>query len=189
MGTISTAEFKNGSKLKLDGVPYTIVEFQHVKPGKGPAFMRTKIKSLKDGKVLDKTFRAGEKVETPDLNHAEMQYLYQAGSEYMFMDNNTYEQVSLTADQLGDAVDFMLENMEVKVLYFEGAPIDVEIPSFLDLEVVETGPGVRGDTASAGATKPATVETGAVIKVPLYLEQGERIRVDTRNRTFIERAK
>ena len=189
MGTISTAEFRNGSKLKLDGVPYTVVEFQHVKPGKGPAFVRTKIKSLKDGRVLDRTFRAGEKVEMPDLTHSVMQYLYQAGSEYMFMDNETYDQVSLTAGQLGPAVDFMMENMEVKVLYFEGEPIDVEIPTFLELEVVETGPGVRGDTASSGATKPATLETGAVVKVPLYLEAGERIRVDTRTCTYMERAK
>ena len=188
MGTISTAEFRNGAKLELDGVPFNIVEFQHVKPGKGGAFVRTKLKSLRDGRVLDKTFRAGEKVDTPDLTHAVMQYLYQAGDEYVFMDNETFEQVSLTPDQLGDAVDFMLESMEVKVLYHNGAPIDVEIPNFLELEIVDTDPGVKGDTASGGA-KPATLSTGAVVKVPLYIEVGERVRVDTRNRTYMERAK
>jgi elongation factor P len=188
MATMSTAEFRNGTKLELDGEPYTIVDFQHVKPGKGGAFVRTKLKSLRGGRVLDRTFRAGEKVDVPDLTHATMQYLYNQGDEYVFMDNTTFEQVTLTADQLGEAVDFMQENMEVKVLFHRGEPIDVEIPNFLELEIVETDPGVRGDTATGGA-KPATLETGAVVKVPLYIEAGERIRVDTRNRTYIERAK
>ncbi|MFQ5508189.1 MAG: elongation factor P [Leptospirillia bacterium] len=189
MGTISTAEFKNGVKLELDGVPFTITEFQHVKPGKGPAFVRTKIKSLRDGRVLEKTFRSGEKVDTPDLTHTTMQYLYKQGDdEYVFMDNETYDQVSLTGDQLGEARQFMLENMEVKVLYHKGEPIDVEVPNFLDLEIVETDPGVKGDTASGG-TKPATLETGAVVKVPLYIEAGEKIRVDTRTCIYMERAK
>ncbi len=188
MGTISTAEFRNGSKLEMAGVPYTVIDFQHVKPGKGGAFVRTKIKSLRDGRVLDKTFRSGEKVDVPDLTHASMQYLYQAGEDFVFMDNDTYDQVSLSADQLGDARDFMLENIEAKVLYHNGMPIDVEIPSFLELEIVDTDPGVKGDTASGGS-KPATLSTGAVVKVPLYIEIGERIKVDTRNRTYIERAK
>jgi len=188
MGTISTAEFRNGSKLELSGVPYTVVEFQHVKPGKGGAFVRTKIKSLRDGRVLDKTFRSGEKVDVPDLTHAAMQYLYQAGDDFVFMDNDTYDQVELSGKQLGDARDFMLENIETKVLYHNGEPIDVEIPNFLELEIVDTDPGDKGDTASGG-TKPATLSTGAVVKVPLYIEIGERVRVDTRNRTYIERAK
>ena len=188
MGTISTAEFRNGAKLEMGGVPFTITEFQHVKPGKGPAFVRTKLKSLKDGRILDKTFRSGEKVDIPDLTHAEMQYLYQDGDGYVMMDNDTFDQVSLTADQLGDARDFMMENLELKVLYHNGVPIDVEIPNFLELDIVDTDPGVKGDTASGG-TKPATLSTGAVVKVPLYIEIGERIKVDTRNRTYIERAK
>ncbi len=188
MGTISTAEFRNGGKIELDGVPFTITEFQHVKPGKGGAFVRTKLKSLRDGRVLDKTFRAGEKVNTPDLSVAAMQYLYATGDEYVFMDNDTYEQVTLTVDQLGDAKDFMLDNMEVKVLYHNGMPIDVEIPMFLELEIADTDPGVKGDTASGGS-KPATLTTGAVVKVPLYIEVGEKIRVDTRTRTYMERAK
>ncbi|MDH5527473.1 MAG: elongation factor P [Nitrospirota bacterium] len=188
MGTMSTAEFRNGAKIELDGVPFNIVDFQHVKPGKGGAFVRTKLKSLKDGRVLEKTFRSGEKVDTPDLVHTTMQYLYQAGDDYVFMDNNTYDQVTMTAAQLGDALDFMLENMEVKVLYHQGSPIDVEIPTFMELEIAETDPGVKGDTASGGS-KPATLVTGAVVKVPLYIEVGEKIRVDTRTRTYIERAK
>ncbi len=188
MGTISTAEFHNGAKIELDGVPFSITWFQHVKPGKGAAFVRTKLKSLRDGRVLDKTFRSGEKTTTPDLVITEMQFLYSAGDEYVFMDNTTYDQVSLSRDQLGDARDFMLDNMEVKVMYHNGQPIDVEIPMFLELEVVETDPGVKGDTASGG-NKPATLSTGAVVKVPLYLEVGERIKVDTRNCTYIERAK
>jgi elongation factor P len=188
MGTISTAEFRNGAKLEMNGVPFSIVEFQHVKPGKGPAFVRTKLKSLKDGRILDKTFRSGEKVEVPDLTHSEMQYLYQDSDGYVMMDNETFDQVSLTADQLGDARDFMMENIEIKVLYHNGLPIDVEIPTFLELEIVDTDPGVKGDTASGGS-KPATLSTGAVVKVPLYIEIGERIKVDTRNRTYIERAK
>ncbi len=188
MANISTAEFRNGSKLLLDGTPFTITFFQHVKPGKGPAFVRTKVKSLKDGRVLERTFRSGEKLDVPDLTHAVMQYLYQQGNDFVFMDNDTYDQVTLTGDQLGDALDFMQENMEVKVLYFEGQPIDVEIPNFLELEITETDPGVKGDTASGG-TKPATLSTGAVVKVPLYIEVGEKVRVDTRNRTYLERAK
>jgi elongation factor P len=188
MAVISTAEFRNGGKIELDGEPFTIVDFQHVKPGKGAAFVRTKLKSLKDGKVLDRTFRSGEKVDVPDLTYAVMQYLYRQGDEYVLMDTTTFDQTTLTRDQLGDAQDFMQENMEVKVTFHEGRPIDVEIPNFLELEIVETDPGVRGDTATGG-NKPATLETGAVVKVPLYIETGERIRVDTRTRTYIERAR
>jgi len=140
------------------------------------------------GRVIDRTFRAGEKADVPDLTHTVMQYLYAQGDDYVFMDTGTFEQVTLTRDQLGEAVDFMQESMEVKVLFHRSEPIDVEIPNFLELEIVETDPGVRGDTASGG-TKPATLETGAVVKVPLYIEVGERIRVDTRNRTYIERAR
>jgi elongation factor P len=188
MAVISTAEFRNGAKIELDGEPYTMVEFQHVKPGKGGAFVRTKLKSLRGGKVLERTFRAGEKVEVPDLTHAVMQFLYAQGDEYSLMDTTTYDQIALRGEQLGEARDFMQEGMEVKVLFHKGAPIDVEVPNFLDLEIVETDPGIRGDTASGG-TKPATLETGAVVKVPLYMEVGERIKVDTRTRTYVERAK
>lgn len=188
MAVISTAEFRNGAKIELDGEPYAVTDFQHVKPGKGGAFVRTKLKNLRDGRVLERTFRAGEKLDVPDLTHAAMQFLYAQGDEYMLMDTATYDQLPLTRDQLGEAADFMQEGMEVKVLFHQGRPIDVEIPNFLVLEIVETDPGVRGDTASGG-TKPAKLETGAVVKVPLYMEVGERIKVDTRNRTYVERAK
>jgi elongation factor P len=188
MAVISTAEFRNGSKVELDGEPYAVVEFQHVKPGKGGAFVRTKLKNLRDGRVLERTFRAGEKLDVPDLTHATMQFLYAQGEEYIFMDTATYDQLPLTREQLGAGADFMQESMEVKVLFHRDRPIDVEIPNFMDLTIVETDPGVRGDTASGG-TKPAKLETGAVVKVPLYMEAGERIKVDTRTRTYIERAK
>jgi elongation factor P len=184
----STAEFKKGLKIELDGAPYVIVDFQHVKPGKGGAFVRTKIKNLVTGKVLDQTFRSGEKVKRPDLVEREMQYLYREGDSFYLMDNETYEQFALTADQLGDAVLFLTENLNVKVLFFNKQPVAVELPTFVELTVVQTEPGVRGDTASGGS-KPATLESGAVIQVPLFINEGDRVKVDTRTGTYIERAK
>jgi elongation factor P len=185
---ISTAEFRNGSKLELDGEPFVIIEFQHVKPGKGGAFVRTKLKSLKTGNVIDRTYRSGEKVDTPNLEEKTMQYLYETGDDYFFMDSETFEQMPLTSDQLGDGKNWLKENMEIKVLYHNGLPIGVEVPMFVELKIVRTEPGVRGDTASGG-TKPATLETGAVVKVPLYMEEGEVIKVDTRTGEYIERVK
>ncbi|MGV7228512.1 MAG: elongation factor P [Nitrospirales bacterium] len=185
---ISTADFRNGARLELDGQPYYIVEFQHVKPGKGPAFVRTKLKGYKTGNVLDRTFRSGEKFEEPNLDECEMQFLYSGGGEYSFMDTSSYEQVTYSKDQLGENVDLLKENTVVKVLLYQGEPISVELPIFMELKVVETDPGVRGDTASGG-TKPATVETGATVKVPLYLESGEVIKIDTRTRAYVERVR
>lgn len=185
---ISTADFRNGAKLELDGEPFIIIEFQHVKPGKGGAFVRTKIKSLKSGNVIDRTFRSGEKLESPNLEEKTMQYLYATGDEYFFMDNETYEQQPLSAAQLGESKNWLKENMEIKVLYHNGNPIGVEVPMFVELKVTYTEPGVKGDTASGG-TKPATLETGAVVKVPLYMEEGEVIKVDTRTGEYIERVK
>lgn len=185
---ISTAEFRNGAKIELDGEPFIIIEFQHVKPGKGAAFVRTKIKSLTSGRVIDKTFRSGEKVETPNLEEKKMQYLYNDGNEYHFMDTESYEQTSLTAGQLGDGKDWLKENMEIEVLYHNGQPIGVEVPMFVELQIVQTDPGIKGDTASGG-NKPATLETGAVVKVPLYMEEGEVIKIDTRTGEYIERVK
>ncbi|HEX9860779.1 MAG TPA: elongation factor P [Nitrospirota bacterium] len=185
---ISTADFRNGAKLELDGEPFIIIEFQHVKPGKGGAFVRTKIKSLKSGNVIDRTFRSGEKLESPNLEEKTMQYLYATGEEYFFMDNETYEQQPLSAAQLGESKNWLKENMEIKVLYHNGNPIGVEVPMFVELKVTYTEPGVKGDTASGG-TKPATLETGAVVKVPLYMEEGEVIKVDTRTGEYIERVK
>ncbi len=185
---VSTAEFRNGLKIEIDGEPFVIVEFQHVKPGKGGAFVRTKLKSLKTGNVIDRTYRSGEKVDVPDLEEKKMQYLYAADKDRVFMDMSTYEQVSLNEAQLGDNVNYLKENMEIKVLYHKGAPISIEIPMFVELKIVKTEPGVRGDTATGGS-KPATLETGAVVKVPLYMNEGEIIKVDTRTGTFIERVK
>lgn len=185
---VSTAEFRNGLKMELDGEPYVIVEFQHVKPGKGGAFVRTRIKSLRTGNVIDRTFRSGEKVEVPELEERKMQYLYAADKDRIFMDTQTYEQVSLQEEQLGDSIQYLKENMEIKVLYHKGQPINIETPMFVELTIARTDPGIRGDTASGGS-KPATLETGAVVKVPFYLNEGDTIKIDTRTGTFIERVK
>ncbi len=185
---VSTTEFRNGLKIEIDGEPYVIVEFQHVKPGKGGAFVRTKFKSLKSGNVTDKTFRAGEKVDVPNLEEKTMQYLYGADKDRVFMDTTSYEQISLNEKQLGDSINYLKENMEIKVLYHKGMPINIEVPMFVELVIAKTDPGVRGDTASGGS-KPATLETGAVVKVPLYMNEGDVIKVDTRTGTFIERVK
>jgi len=184
----STADFRNGLKIELDGEPWIIVEFQHVKPGKGGAFVRTKLKNLRTGAVLDKTFRSGEKMGKPDLDEREMQYLYASEGQYCFMDANDYEQIFLMRDQLGDSESYLKENIQVKILFYNGNPIGLELPNFVVLRVTETDPGFKGDTASGG-TKPATLETGLVVKVPFYLEEGELIRVDTRSGEFIERFK
>ncbi|MDX1765290.1 MAG: elongation factor P, partial [bacterium] len=184
----STADFRNGLKIELDGEPWIIVEFQHVKPGKGGAFVRTKLKNLRTGAVLDKTFRSGEKVGKPDLDEREMQYLYAAEGQYCFMDANDYEQIFLMRDQLGESESYLKENIQVKILFYNGNPIGLELPNFVVLRVTETDPGFKGDTASGG-TKPATLETGLVVKVPFYLEEGELVRVDTRSGEFIERFK
>jgi len=185
---ISTSEFRNGTRLKIDGAPFTIIEFQHVKPGKGGAFVRTRVKNLKTGQVLDRTFRSGEKFEEPDLEECEMQFLYSSGDTYTFMDTSTYEQANYEKSQLGDRTDLLKEETLVQILISEGVPISVELPIFMELKVVETDPGIRGDTASGG-TKPAVVETGATIKVPLYLEIGEIIKVDTRTKAYVERVR
>jgi elongation factor P len=184
----STGDFKKGLKIEIDGTPYAIVDFLHVKPGKGGAFVRTKIKNLMTGKVLDQTFRSGEKVKRPDLAEREMQFLYRDGDSFFMMDNETYEQLALTSEQLGDAVLYLIENLNLKVLFFNQQPVAVEAPNFVELAVAQAEPGVKGDTASGG-TKPATLESGAVIQVPLFINEGDRVRVDTRTGTYIERAK
>jgi elongation factor P len=184
----STAEFKKGLKVELDSVPYTIVDFQHVKPGKGGAFVRTKLKSLLTGRVLDQTFRSGEKVKKPDLMEREMQYLYREGDSFCMMDNETYEQIMLTEEQVGEARLYLTDNLDVKILFFNQQPVGVEIPLFVELEVAQTEPGVKGDTA-AGGTKPATLESGVTIQVPLFINEGDRVKVDTRTGNYIERVK
>ena len=184
----STAEFKKGLKIEIDGSPFTIVDFQHVKPGKGGAFVRTKLKNLLTGRVLDQTFRSGERVKKPDLMEKEMQYLYREGDRYCLMDNETYEQIMLTAEQVGEAVEFLVENMNLKVLIFNQQPVAVDLPNFVELTVAQAEPGLRGDTATGG-TKPATLESGAVIQVPLFINEGDRLKVDTRTGSYIERVK
>src|SRR5262245_15105891 len=183
---VSTAEFKKGLRIVYDGQPYTIVDFQHVKPGKGGAFVRTKLKHMKLGKVIDNTFRSGEKVELVDFEEKHMQFLYRDDDRYHFMDTETYEQVSLSADEIGDARDYLQENAEVDVLYVAGAPVSVDLPNFVELAIARTDPGVRGDTAQGG-TKPATLETGAVVQVPLFLNEGDVVKVDTRTGDYLGR--
>ena len=183
----STAEFRRGLKIEIDGKPYTIVEFQHVKPGKGGAFVRTKLKNLETGQVLEQTFRSGAKVDIPDLEENNVQYLYQDGDSYVFMDNDTYDQLFIAEEYLGDAVNYLKANIEAKVLFFNGKPIGVDLPITVELEVTETEPGVKGDTAT-GATKNATLETGLVVQVPLFIEQGEMLKIDTRTGEYLERA-
>ena len=182
---VSTAEFKKGLRIVFDGEPYTIVDFQHVKPGKGGAFIRTKLKHMRSGKVIDNTFRSGEKVELVDFEEKHMQYLYR-DDRYHFMDTESYEQLSLSPEEVGDARDYLKENTEVDVLYIGGRPVTVELPNFVELAIAKTDPGVRGDTAQGG-TKPATLETGAVILVPLFLNEGDIVKVDTRTGEYLGR--
>jgi elongation factor P len=184
----TTTDFRKGLKIEIGGEPYLIVDFQHVKPGKGGAFVRTRLKSLITGNVIDQTFRSGDRVDKPDLEEREMQFLYEAEGEYHFMDTKNYEQLFLTADQLGEGIGYLKENLVIKTLFHNGKPIGVEFPNFVELKVIQTEPGVRGDTAT-GATKPATLESGAVIQVPLFVEGGEVIRIDTRTHEYIERVK
>ena len=184
----STAEFKKGLKIEVDGTPYIIVDFQHVKPGKGGAFVRTKLKNLLNGRVVDQTFRSGEKVGKPDIMEREMQYLYREGDRYCMMDNETFEQIMLTEEQVGEARLYLIENLNVEVLFYNKEPIAVELPTFVELAVAQTEPGVRGDTA-AGGTKPAVLESGATLQVPLFINEGDRVKVDTRTGTYIERIK
>lgn len=183
----TTNDLKNGMVLKIDGNLWSVVEFQHVKPGKGPAFVRTKIKNVLSGKTIDKTFNAGLKVETATVDRRDMQYSYLDGELYVFMDTTTWEQVNVAADVVGDAKDFMLEGQDVVVAFHEGAALSVELPASVVLEITFTEPGLQGDRSNGG-TKPATLETGREIQVPLFLEQGQKVKVDTRTGEYRERA-
>ncbi|MDI9480211.1 MAG: elongation factor P [Syntrophomonadaceae bacterium] len=183
---ISVNDFKTGVTIELEGQPYQVLDFQHVKPGKGAAFVRAKLKNLQTGGSIEKTFRGGEKVTKAHLDRRTMQYLYSDGDEYVFMDNENYEQTSITKAQIGDGIKWLLENMEIQVLLFQNKIIGLELPNFVELEVTETEPGIKGDTAT-GATKNATLETGAVIQVPLFVDSGDRVRVDTRTSQYMER--
>jgi elongation factor P len=183
---VDTSQFRNGLKVEIDGEPFVMTYFQHVKPGKGGAFVRTKIKNLRTGRVLEKTFRSGERLEEAEVEDKRMQYLYQDGEQFVFMDQESYEQYPFTEEQIGDARRYLKENLEVDVVFWRGKPINVELPSFIEAVIAQCDPGVKGDTAS-GATKPATLETGAVIQVPLFIKEGESVRVDTRTNAYVER--
>ena len=180
-----TSDFRGGLKIMVDDAPWEIIEFLHVKPGKGPAFVRTKVRNMLTGAVVERKFRAGEKFANPNLEYKKMQYLYQ-DSGYVFMDMETYDQVTFSEEQVGSAASYLKENLDVGVVIYEGAPISVSVPNHIVLEVTQTDPGVKGDTVSGG-TKPATLETGAVVQVPLFVKEGEQIKVDTRTDSYIER--
>ena len=182
----TTNDLKNGLVLNLEGQLWQVVEFQHVKPGKGPAFVRTKLKNVLSGKTVDKTFNAGLKVDTATVDGRDMQYLYKDGEDFVFMDVKTYDQAFVSEAVVGDAATFLLENQEVIVAFHEDAPLFVEMPASVVLTISHTEPGLQGDRSSAG-TKPATVETGAEIQVPLFLNTGDRVKVDTRSGSYISR--
>ena len=184
---ISAGEFRNGVTFELEGNVFQIVEFQHVKPGKGAAFVRTKLKNVITGGVIEKTFRPTEKMPKAHIERKDYEYLYSDGDLYYFMDQETYEQIPLNQETLGDSMKFVKENMVVKVMSYKGSVFGIEPPTFVELTVTETEPGFKGDT-STGATKPAVVETGAQINVPLFIDQGEVIRIDTRTGEYMERA-
>ena len=183
-----TSDIRKGLKIELDGDPYVVTEFQFVKPGKGNAFTRTRIKNMVTGAVLERTWKSGEKLKPAVMDDREMQYLYSDESGYHFMDRHSYEQIALTAAEVGDDARFLLENAELTILLFNGRPVSLSLPNFVVLDVVETDPGVKGDTATGGR-KPATLSTGAVIQVPLFIERGEKLRIDTRSGEYVERVK
>lgn len=188
MASISMGDLKKGLKIELDGTAYKIVEYQHVKPGKGAAFVRTKIKSFSDGRVIEKTFHAGDKCEKPDLESKKMQYLYQEGDMLQFMDTSNYEQLSLTKAQVGDTSNWITESMEVEVLFHNQKPLTIDPPAIVALKVVETPPNFKGDTSS-GSKKPATLETGVVVQVPYHVLEGDIVRVDTSSGEYLEKVK
>jgi elongation factor P len=185
---ISTNQFRNGTHIEVEGTVFKILEFQHVKPGKGGAFVRTKLRRASDGAVIDRTFRAGEKFRPVRTEVRKMQFLYRDGSDAHFMDTDSYEQLAIPERTLAEALRWMKESDEVDLLYIDEQPADVQLPSAIDLQVAETEPGVRGDTASGGGTKPAVLETGARIHVPLFINIGDTVRVDTRSGEYVSRA-
>jgi elongation factor P len=185
---ISTNQFKNGTHIDVDGTVFKIVEFQHVKPGKGGAFVRTKLKRTTDGNVIDKTFRAGEKFRPVRTETRKLQYLYNDGSDAHFMDTETYEQFTVPLAQVADQLKWVLESQEVDVLYIDGSPAEIQVPSAVEMAVTETEPGLRGDTASGGGDKPATLESGVAVRVPLFVDVGDRVRIDTRSGDYVSRA-
>jgi len=185
---ISTNEFHNGVHIEIDGKIWKVIEFQHVKPGKGGAFVRTKLRRIEDGSVVDKTFRAGEKFRPVRTESKKMQYLYDAGEAAVFMDSRDYEQIEIPSDALGDAMKWVLPNSDVEILFVDEKPSDVQVPSAIEMKVERADPGLKGDTVSGNAYKPATLESGVVVQVPLFIDEGETVRVDTRTGEYISRA-
>ena len=184
---ISTADFRTGLTIETDDGIFQIIEFQHVKPGKGGAFVRSRLRNLRTGAVVDKTFRAGERMEHATIERRDMQFLYRAGDEFVFMDTETFDQMPLSEQTVGDGAKYLKPDMEVRVVTYDEELLGVEVPNSVELQVTKTDPGLRGDTATGGS-KPATVETGGVVKVPLFVNVGDRIRVDTRTGEYLERA-
>ncbi len=185
---MDTSDFRNGISFLMDNDIWSIVEFQHVKPGKGGAFVRSTLKNVRSGKVIDKTWRAGERMEQAILDRRPLQYLYNDGTDYFLMDPVSFDQISVNKDQIGSGIKYLKENMELSVMYFKDTIINIEVPNFVELVVTETAGSERGDTA-AGGGKPATVETGAVISVPFFVKVGDKIKIDTRNDLYLERVK
>ena len=185
---VSTNQFKNGMHVDIDGTVFKIVDFQHVKPGKGGAFVRTKLKRTGDGAVIDRTFRAGEKFRPVRTETRKMQYLYTDGTDAHFMDTQTYDQLAIPQESVSESLKWIMPNEEIDLLYVDEAPTDVQVPSAVELTVSETQPGVKGDTASGGGDKPATLESGVVVRVPLFVNEGDRVRVDTRSGEYVSRA-
>ena len=184
----STTDFRKGLKIEIDGTPFEIIEFQHFKPGKGGAMVRTKLRNILNGRVLDNTFRSGEKVDRPNLESRDMQFLYHEGEQLVFMDMTTYDQMHMDAEATDGKANYLKDGQECRVLLYNEKPLDIEIPASLVLEVTETEPGAKGDTVS-NVTKPATVETGAEIKVPLFINEGDKIQIDTRTGEYLGRSK
>jgi elongation factor P len=183
---ISVNDFRTGVTVEVEGEVWQVMEFQHVKPGKGAAFVRAKLKNMRTGGTVERTFRGGEKIPRARLDKREMQYLYNDGEDYVFMDTETFDQLSLGKEQLGDGVNYLKEQMMIEILQWQGEILGIELPNFVELEVVETEPGIRGDTAS-GATKQAVLETGATVQVPLFVDVGDTLRIDTRTGEYMER--
>lgn len=184
--TISVNDFRTGITIELEGQLYQVVDFQHVKPGKGAAFVRTKLKNIEKGSTVEKTFRGGEKVQRAIVERKPYQYLYQQDEDYVFMDNTTYEQVTVSAAAMGDGLKWLKDSMEVQIVFHESRILEVEMPNFVELVVTQTDPGLKGDTAQGGS-KPATVETGAVVTVPLFVEEGDKLQIDTRSGEYLKR--
>lgn len=184
---ISSSDFRTGATIEIDNNVWQIVDFQHVKPGKGAAFVRTKMKNVRTGAVVERTFNPGEKFPKAHVDRREMQYLYENDGLYNFMDNESFEQSELTSEQLGDAVKYLKENMNIGIMFFQGTIMGVELPVAVELTVIETDPGIRGDTATGG-TKPAKMESGCVVRVPLFINIGDVLRIDTRTGDYLERA-